>query len=142
MTTPWITTDGMTTFRPERTVRRISSDLLSLCCLASTDVPAAGGRPVLGGEARAALRTAVRQDRPTSTRAHPRPETVLACPTPVVGLEGALHDPCSWGKVGRLGTRFTGRSANASALGYGPRPQMVKPGSLYSHHLSPTPESS
>jgi len=89
-----------------------------------------GARPVAGSgrKAGAALGAAVRQDRAASAGAHPGPETVLACPTPVVGLEGALHDPCSWGKVGRLRTPSADRRADKSALGYGQRLETVKPG--------------
>src|SRR6056300_165754 len=81
-----------------------------------------------GRKAGAALGTTVRQDRAARTGAHPSPETVLACPTPVIGLESALHGACSWGKVGRLRTPSAGRQADKSAPGYGVLLEAVKPG--------------
>ena len=44
-----------------------------------------------GRQPLAALGAAVGQDRPARTGAHPSPEAMLACPTPVIGLERALH---------------------------------------------------
>jgi hypothetical protein len=57
----------------------------------SRRLSASGRNTRLRGESLAALGTAVGQDGTSSTRAHPSPEAVLACPATIVGLEGALH---------------------------------------------------
>ena len=49
-------------------------------------------RSRLGRKPSAALRAPARQDGTSGAGAHPSPETVLAGTTPVIGLEGALHD--------------------------------------------------
>ena len=51
----------------------------------------AAADPNLRGETLAALGAPIGQDRPTRAGAHPSPETVLACASPVIGLESALH---------------------------------------------------
>lgn len=76
----------------------------------------------LGREPAAALGASVSQDRTTRTGAHPGPETVLACPTPVIGLESALHDCCSWGIRPMRGAAQTPDLASGERLRLRPLP--------------------
>ena len=77
------------------------------------------GADRLRSQAGATLGAAVGDDGSPRAGPHPATETVLACPTTIVGLESALHGPCSQ-KVVKRAPQVTTCSSGRSNRGRQP----------------------
>lgn len=111
--------------RPERTLNSNSAECRIRCVAGNTATNAPA--PRLRGEADPPPPPTSVDDRPTSTRAHPRPEAVLLVTTPIVRLVCALHE------------HLPRRYANLGTVRVGPGPIRIEPGRRFGDTVHPRP---